>query len=69
MVGFPGETDEDFHKTVELIRETGFSKVVVFKYDSRPNTEASSLPDQVPRSTIEERARTIAKEDKVVLSN
>jgi tRNA A37 methylthiotransferase MiaB len=69
IVGFPGETDEDFQKTVELIRESEFSKVVVFKYGKRPNTDAASLPDQVSRSTIEKRARILAREDGVIVTN
>ena len=69
LVGFPGETDEDFQKTVELIRESEFSKVVVFKYGKRPNTEAASLPNQVSRSTIEKRARILAREKRVIVTN
>lgn len=69
IVGFPGETEEDFQKTVELIRETKFPKVVVFKYEDRPNTKASGLPDKIPKKTIDRRVKILAKEDRVILVN
>ena len=69
IVGFPGETEEDFQKTLELIRGIKFSKVVVFKYEDRPNTRASNFPDKVPKEIIERRVRTLAEEDGVVLVN
>ncbi len=69
LVGFPGESEGDFQKTVELIRESPFSKVVVFRYGKRPNTEAATLPDQISKSTVEKRVRILAKEYRVTVTN
>jgi tRNA A37 methylthiotransferase MiaB len=69
IVGFPGETEEDFQKSLELIKEMKFSKVVLFRYEDRPNTRASSFPDKVPKEVIDRRVRMLAKEDKVILVN
>jgi tRNA A37 methylthiotransferase MiaB len=69
IVGFPGETEEDFQKTVKLVREIKFSKVVVFKYEDRPNTRASNFPDKVPKKIIDRRVKILAKEDRVILVN
>jgi tRNA A37 methylthiotransferase MiaB len=48
IVGFPTETDADFQDTVSLVKESGFSKVYVFKYSPRSGTKAAKLPDDVP---------------------
>jgi len=48
IVGFPGETEEDFGKTESLVRETGFDSAFMFKYSPRPGTPAFALPDDVP---------------------
>ncbi|MGL5295955.1 MAG: tRNA (N(6)-L-threonylcarbamoyladenosine(37)-C(2))-methylthiotransferase MtaB [Culicoidibacterales bacterium] len=48
IVGFPGETDEDFQATMNLIREVGFSELHVFPYSKRNGTPAAKMPDQVP---------------------
>jgi tRNA-2-methylthio-N6-dimethylallyladenosine synthase len=55
IVGFPGETDEDFRETMSLVREVRFDNAFVFKYSPRRDTPAASLPQQVPLSTIQER--------------
>lgn len=47
IIGFPGETDEDFEATLTLIREIGFIQAFSFKYSPRPGTPAASLPGQV----------------------
>ncbi len=47
IIGFPGETDEDFEDTLALIREIGFIQAFSFKYSPRPGTPAASLPGQV----------------------
>lgn len=69
IVGFPGETEEDFQESLELVKEIRFSKVVVFKYEDRPNTRASVFPDKVPKEIIDRRVRALAKEDRVILVN
>jgi tRNA-2-methylthio-N6-dimethylallyladenosine synthase len=48
IVGFPGETDEDFAATLALVRAVGFGQSFSFKYSPRPGTPAATLPDQVP---------------------
>ena len=48
IVGFPGETDDEYRETVELCRETGFARLHVFPYSQRPGTAAADMPGQVP---------------------
>ncbi len=55
IVGFPGETEEDFAQTVSLVEEVRFDNAYVFKYSKRRDTPAATLPDQVPPAVIEER--------------
>jgi tRNA-2-methylthio-N6-dimethylallyladenosine synthase len=47
IVGFPGETDADFHQTMQLIDEVGYAGAFSFKYSARPGTPAAEMPDQV----------------------
>lgn len=68
-MGFLGEAEEDSQKSVELVKEIKFSKVVVFRYEDRPNTRASSFPDKVLKEVIDRRVRVLAKEDRVILVN
>jgi len=56
MVGFPGETEEDFGNSVKLIEQIGFSKVHIFSFSPRPGTAAVSMPDHVASKTIKDRA-------------
>ncbi|MBN1621754.1 MAG: tRNA (N6-isopentenyl adenosine(37)-C2)-methylthiotransferase MiaB [Endomicrobiales bacterium] len=55
LVGFPGETDEDFQKTLDIINKIQFSFMFAFKYSQRPLTNASKLGDTVAQKDIEER--------------
>ena len=55
IVGFPGETDEDFEATLSLVREAGFVAAFAFKYSPRPGTPSSRLPDDVPLALKDER--------------
>ena len=48
IVGFPGETREDFEKTLALVREVGYTALYTFLYSRRSGTKAVSLPDPVP---------------------
>ena len=48
IVGFPGETEEDFRDSLDMVREAGFLKVHAFKYSKRKGTKAESMKDQVP---------------------
>ncbi|NMG34705.1 tRNA (N6-isopentenyl adenosine(37)-C2)-methylthiotransferase MiaB [Azoarcus sp. TTM-91] len=51
IVGFPGETEEDFEKTMKLIEEIGFDSSFSFVYSARPGTPAAELEDPVPQET------------------
>jgi tRNA-2-methylthio-N6-dimethylallyladenosine synthase len=55
IVGFPGETEEDFEQTMSLVREAQFDNAFIFKYSPRKDTPAAGMPDQVPQETREER--------------
>jgi tRNA-2-methylthio-N6-dimethylallyladenosine synthase len=48
IVGFPGETEEDFVETLEVVEEVGFDGAFTFVYSARAGTEAAAMPDQVP---------------------
>ncbi|MEJ1400023.1 MAG: tRNA (N6-isopentenyl adenosine(37)-C2)-methylthiotransferase MiaB, partial [Candidatus Sedimenticola sp. (ex Thyasira tokunagai)] len=50
IVGFPGESDADFERTMELIEEIGFDHSFSFIYSARPGTPAAEMPDDVPQS-------------------
>jgi len=55
IVGFPGETDEDFAQTLDLVGAVGFAQAYSFKYSPRPGTPAAERTDQVPESVKTER--------------
>ena len=57
IVGFPGETDEEFEESLALCRRVGCSRVHVFRYSKRPGTLAADMPDQVPPEVMAERSR------------
>ena len=50
IVGFPGETDDDFAATLALVGEIGYAQAYSFKYSPRPGTPAATLPNQVPEA-------------------
>ena len=55
IVGFPGESEEDFQATIDLVGEIGFAQAFSFKYSPRPGTPAASAADQVPDAVKAER--------------
>ncbi len=55
IVGFPGETDEDFKATLNLVKEVGYSSAFTFVYSKREGTVAAKMPDQVPEDVCKER--------------
>ncbi|AKG35150.1 30S ribosomal protein S12 methylthiotransferase RimO [Paenibacillus durus] len=59
IVGFPGETEEDFQRLCEFVSEVGFDRLGVFTYSNEEGTPASRLPDQVPDEVKEWRANTL----------
>jgi tRNA-2-methylthio-N6-dimethylallyladenosine synthase len=59
IVGFPGETQEDFERTLKLIDDVGFDQSFSFIYSARPGTPAADLPDETPAALKVERLRQL----------
>lgn len=59
MVGFPGETDEEFNKSCEFVKEIGFADAHVFQYSPRRGTPAADMECQIPPEVKEERSKRI----------
>ena len=55
IVGFPGETDEDFEQTLHVVREARFAGAFTFQYSPRPGTPAATMDGQVPKAAVQER--------------
>lgn len=55
IVGFPGETEEDFEQTMNIVREIGYINSYSFKYSPRPHTAAATMPDQIPEPIKKQR--------------
>ena len=55
IVGFPGETEEDFEQTMEVVRQARFASAFTFQYSKRAGTPAASMPGQVPREVVQDR--------------
>ncbi len=69
IVGFPGETEEDFEQTLEVVRRAKFANAYTFQYSKRPGTPAADMPDQVPKEVVQERyLRLIALQEEIVLA-
>jgi threonylcarbamoyladenosine tRNA methylthiotransferase MtaB len=64
MVGFPGETEDDFAKTMRLVESVRPSRLHVFRYSRRPGTEAAGMPGQVPEAIKQRRASELASRGK-----
>lgn len=61
IVGFPGETDEDFEQSKSLMQEVVFDQAFIFRYSQRKDTPAAALPDQVSEETKMERNQALLK--------
>ncbi len=59
IVGFPGETDQDFEDTIEVIKEVQYASAYSFKFSPRPGTPAASMENSVPESIKNERLQTL----------
>jgi tRNA-2-methylthio-N6-dimethylallyladenosine synthase len=59
IVGFPGESDEDFEATLSIVDEVGYASAYSFKYSARPGTPAATMEDQIPREVMEERLQRL----------
>lgn len=60
IVGFPGETDEDWKQSMRFIESVGFGHIHVFPYSPRSGTKAASLPNQIDKTTKQQRCRELA---------
>jgi tRNA-2-methylthio-N6-dimethylallyladenosine synthase len=68
IVGFPGETEEDFQETLDVVRQARFTSAYTFQYSKRPGTPAADMPDQLPKEVVQERYdRLIALQEEVCL--
>lgn len=59
MVGFPGETNDDFARSINFIKKMGLDRVDVYKYHDQPGTEASTLPSKIPEDVKAERSAVV----------
>jgi tRNA-2-methylthio-N6-dimethylallyladenosine synthase len=55
IVGFPGETEEDFQQTIEVVKAARFSICYTYQYSIRPGTPAGEMADQIPKDVVQER--------------
>ncbi|PIJ32564.1 tRNA (N6-isopentenyl adenosine(37)-C2)-methylthiotransferase MiaB [Mycobacterium heckeshornense] len=68
IVGFPGETEEDFAATLELMRRVRFAGAFTFQYSKRPGTPAADFDGQVPKDVVQERyQRLVALQEQIAL--
>lgn len=66
IVGFPGETEEDFQETLRVVEQSRFATAFTFQYSKRPGTPAAELPDQLPKAVVQERyERLTALQDRI----
>ena len=66
IVGFPGETDQDFEETIEVLRTVRFSSLFSFRYSPRPMTAASKLEDSVPKELKQSRLMEVQRLQKAI---
>lgn len=66
IVGFPGETEEDFQQTLEVVRRSRFANAFTFQYSVRPGTPAATMEGQVPKEVVQERyERLVALQEEI----
>ena len=61
IVGFPGETEDDFQETMEVVEEVGFDSAFTFVYSPRAGTDAAAMPDQIPDELKRERIERLVE--------
>lgn len=66
IVGFPGETEQDFAATLEVVRAARFSAAFTFQYSKRPGTPAAELPDQLPKAVVQQRYQRLIDLQEVI---
>ncbi|HEX2050067.1 MAG TPA: tRNA (N6-isopentenyl adenosine(37)-C2)-methylthiotransferase MiaB [Actinomycetota bacterium] len=68
IVGFPGETDDDFEQTLDLVAQARYDAAYTFQYSPRPGTAAAELPGRVPKEVVQERFdRLVALQERISL--
>ena len=68
IVGFPGETEEDFAATLGVVERARFDQAYTFQYSPRPGTRAGTMPDQIPKDVVQERFdRLVALQERIAL--
>ncbi|MFZ2177575.1 MAG: tRNA (N6-isopentenyl adenosine(37)-C2)-methylthiotransferase MiaB [Rhodococcus sp. (in: high G+C Gram-positive bacteria)] len=68
IVGFPGETEEDFQDTLDVVRQARFTSAYTFQYSKRPGTPAAEMDHQLPKAVVQERyERLIALQEQITL--
>jgi tRNA-2-methylthio-N6-dimethylallyladenosine synthase len=68
IVGFPGETEEDFQETLRIVRLARFSAAFTFQYSIRPGTPAADMPNQIPKDVVQDRyVRLVALQNQIAL--
>lgn len=66
IVGFPGETEEDFQQTLDVVEASRFSMAYTFQYSPREGTPAAEMEDQIPKEAVQERfERLVALQDRI----
>lgn len=66
IVGFPGESEDDFQRTLDVVAEVRFASAYTFQYSSRPGTPAATMDNQVPKEVVQERyERLTALQDSI----
>ncbi len=66
IVGFPGETEEDFEETMRVVEASRFSSAFTFQYSPRPGTPAATMEGQLPKEVVQRRfERLIALQDRI----
>ncbi|MGD8264818.1 MAG: MiaB/RimO family radical SAM methylthiotransferase [Desulfobacterales bacterium] len=68
MAGFPGETEEDFQKSLDFIKEFKFPFVDIYGYEDRPRTQASHLEGKIPQNIIDQRVKQLRTAQEEILS-
>jgi tRNA-2-methylthio-N6-dimethylallyladenosine synthase len=61
IVGFPGETEDDFQATLDVVEQARFAQAFTFQYSIRPGTPAATMPDQLPKQVVQERYERLIK--------
>jgi len=66
IVGFPGETEDDFAETLRVVEASRFASAFTFQYSQRPGTPAATMPDQLPKAVVQERyERLVALQERI----